>query len=360
MIPFLVLYLSLLIGTVLTYNKTKYGKLIFQFSCVLVFLLPALRDIHIGPDTYGYVRFFINPSEDAYLDNVEPLFRLYNVVLRFIWPNPHFYLMVCSLLSLGGFFFIIDKKSNYKELSLLLFVLVGLFYQVQFYVIRQSISISLFLVAMYFYADRKKYMLALLFYTLALFMHATVLYTLPVVLLVKRMRFSPKFVYIVLAVSLCIGVLGMVDYRAYIDLILNYLTDSDRISTRYANYGSFELNEDIPLKSLILSCLPYTLCCIICYRNFQDKENLYLKLFFVSCVIRNIMCSYTIVFRLIMYFEIFLIFLLPLACGRKKFALYVYIPYILFNLYAAYNALYSLEHDHVYDDSLVPYCAFFY
>lgn len=360
MIPFLVLYFFLLLGTALTYNKTPYRKVIFQFSCLLVFLLPALRDIHIGPDTYGYVRFFINPSEDAYLDNVEPLFRLYNIVLRAIWPNQHFYLMICSLLSLGGFFYIIDKKSNYKELSLLLFVVVGLFYQVQFYVIRQSISISLFLIAMYLYVDRKKYTLALLFYTLALFTHVTVLYTLPVVLLVKRIRFSPKFVYTLLVVSMCIGVLGLIDYRAYIDLILNYLTDSDRISTRYANYGSFELDQAIPMKNLILSCLPYTLCCIICYRYFQDKENLYLKLFFVSCVIRNIMCSYTIVFRLIMYFEIFLIFLLPLACGRKKFALCVYIPYIVFNLYAAYNALYSLGHDNVYDDSLVPYRAFFY
>lgn len=360
MTPFLVLYFFLLLGTVLTYNKTRYGKVIFQFSCLLVFLLPALRDIHIGPDTYGYVRFFINPSEDAYLDNVEPLFRLYNIVLRAIWPNEHFYLMVCSLLSLGGFFYIIDKKSNYKELSLLLFVLVGLFYQVQFYVIRQSISISMFLISMYFYVDRKKYTLALLFYALALFTHVTVLYTLPVVLLVKRMRFSPKFVYTLLVLSMCVGVLGLIDYRAYIDLILNYLTDSDRISDRYANYGSFELDQAIPVKNLILSCLPYTLCCIICYRCLEDKENLYLKLFFASCVIRNIMCSYTIVFRLIMYFEIFLIFLLPLACGRKKYALCVYIPYIAFNLYAAYNALYSLGHDNVYDDSLIPYRAFFY
>lgn len=360
MTPFLLLYSVLLLGTALTYNRNKYGKVIFQFSCFLVFLLPAVRDIHIGPDTYGYVRFFINPSEDAYLDNVEPLFQVYNVILRFIWPNEHFYLFVCAILSLGGIFFIIDKKSNYKELSLLLFVLVGLFYQVQFYVIRQSISISLFLIAMYFYADRKNYTVALLFYCLALFMHVTVLYTLPVVLLVKRIRFSPGVVYAFLALSMCIGVLGLIDYRAYIDLILNYLTDSDSISTRYANYGSFELEQEIPMRNLFFSCLPYTLCCAICYWNFRDKENLYLKLFFVSCVIRNIMCSYTIVFRLIMYFEIFLVFLLPLACGRKKFARYVYGAYIVYNLYAAYNALYSLAHDGVYDDSVLPYRAFFY
>ncbi|WP_394345257.1 EpsG family protein [Albibacterium bauzanense] len=338
------------------------AKWLFGFFCIIVFLLPALRDISVGTDTINYIHFFQHPTIGYDVRaNTEYGYKLWNSIISYIWNNKHFFIFTSAVLSLSGVFFFIYKRSPYRILSLLLFVLVGHFYLFQFSGMRQSISISFFLFALHYYIKGKDYrLIAIVFYILSISFHTTVLWCLPVILIVERIKFDKKWLYILLWSSFIIGLSGILNYRLLISMFFEVVGQGINVINRYDSYTDSLSDVQMSTYRILADMTPLTLIGTACIYYVKDMNGLLLKLFIIGIFTNNMIITYPIGFRLVIYLVILIIVVVPSIFQRKDTtSLLFYLLIILYYLYKSYSLLVVQYSSDFIGNKVIPYKMFF-
>lgn len=368
MIIYNCLFILLIISVILFSKENKISDMMFGILGLIVILIPGLRDISVGTDTTNYARYFSNP--DSGYDGrreVEAIYSAWNQIVSQVWDNVNFYFFVSSFVAIGCVIFFIKKNSPKPIVSLLLFVIITEFYFMYFSAMRQILSMGFILVSLHYYNQGyslkenkvKMYITSLLFFCLAVSFHTTSAYCLPVVLLVSNIDISKKVAYILLIGSFFVGLFNVIEYRAIIALVFDLLDGGGSIVDRYDSYAE-GMDWEVTTYRRIANMLPLTLVCMALY-YFSDKENrrsLFLKLFMIGIVMSNVLISYPIGGRLVMYLTILVIIAFPLILYKKKKA-YVFISIVTI-VYFLYKANASLISQFYGDGNIVvPYKNFF-
>lgn len=358
---YIILYITLIVFSILTW-KTKRSVVSFYyiFLCLLVFSLPALRDISVGTDTINYVKFFLNPNLGYDFREIDLGFQIWNNFISAIWKNTHFFIFCNAFVSIYGVLFFINKQSPYRVFSLLLFVIVGDFYSLQFAAMRQTIAISLFLIALHFFVKGKEnWKIALILYFIAIFFHATVIWCLPVVLLMNFLKLNKRWMLIVLAISFTIGMANIFDYR---NIIGNFFKVVDSTSSigRYGIYSSDVFGARASSYRILWDMLPLSLVCTACIIYSDDANSNLLKLFFTGVVVNNLTISDPIAFRLVIYLVILIIVVLPMTFqNKKKIGVLVCSITVIYFFYKSYSVLAAQKSPDFIGNKITPYKTFF-
>ena len=117
MLIYFVVYLTS-IAFAFSYSRStrseNYGLYIFSFFLVYIFLF-AFRSSSVGADTAGYIREYLVYYADS--PKTEPLYRLFNAILRRMYLPPELFLMTeaCLICYFTGALF--SKHNNFLDHS---------------------------------------------------------------------------------------------------------------------------------------------------------------------------------------------------------------------------------------------------
>lgn len=357
---YIILYITLIVFAILSWKaKRSVVSFYYIFLSLLVFSLPALRDISVGTDTINYVKFFLNPNLGYDVREIDLGFQIWNNLIGVLWKNKHFFIFCNAFISIYGVLFFINKQSPYRVLSLLLFVIVGDFYSLQFAAMRQTIAISLFLIALHFFIKGKEHWkTAFILYFIAIFFHATVIWCLPVVLLMNFLKITKRWMLIVLAISFTIGMANIFDYRNVLGGFFK-VVDSNSSIGRYGIYSSDVFSTRLSSYRILWDMLPLSLVCTACI-VYSDEVNNFLKLFFAGVVVNNLTISDPIAFRLVIYLVILIIVVLPLTFqNKKKIGVLICSMTVIYFFYKSYSILAAQKSPDFIGNKIIPYKTFF-
>lgn len=358
---FIILYITLIVFSILSW-KAKRGLVSFYylFLGLMVFSLPALRDVSVGTDTINYVKFFLNPNLGYDFRETDLGFQIWNNLIGAIWKNKHFFIFCNAFISIYGVLFFINKQSPFRIFSLLLFVIVGDFYSLQFAAMRQTIAISLFLVALHFFVKGKEnWKIALLLYFIAIFFHATVIWCLPVVVLMNFLKITKRWMFIILAISFIVGFANIFDYRNVLGDFFKVVDSTSSIG-RYGIYSSDVFGARLSSYRILWDMLPLSLVCTACIVYSENVNSNFLKLFFVGVVVNNLTISDPIAFRLVIYLVILIIVVLPATFqNKKKIGVLICSITVIYFFYKSYAVLAAQKSPDFIGNKIIPYKTFF-
>lgn len=358
---YIILYIILIIFSIITWkSKRSVVSFYYGFLSLLVFSLPGFRDVSVGTDTINYVKFFLNPNLGYDFREIDLGFQIWINFLRTIWKDNQFFIFCNAFISLFGILFFINKQSPYKILSLLLFVIVGDFYPLQFAAMRQTIAISLFLIALHFFSKGKEHWKsAFIIYGTAIFFHATVLWCLPVVLLMNFLKLNKKWMLAALAISFTIGLANIFDYRTLMGDFFKVVDSSSSIG-RYGIYSNDIFGARLSSYRILWDMLPLSLVCTACIIYSDDVNSNFLKLFFAGVIANNLTISDPIAFRLVIYLIILIIVVLPLTFqNKKKIGVLICSITVIYFFYKSYSVLAAQKSPDFIGNKIVPYKTFF-
>lgn len=303
-IYFLLLAIIILGSIIFKKNKKTYIVVI----CLLLSLVSGFRHFTIGNDTAVYLRTHNAIVEKglnvADTSRLEPGYIFLDFASTKVSNEFNFFLFIMALLTNMGIAFLIIKYSKNPMMSLLLFVLFRFFFD-EMNIMRQFLSISIILCGVEYIKNRKliKYLLIIL---LASTIHYSALFAFPIYFLYRR-SFDKK----TKAILLVITAIAFVSLNS----ILSTVTSKIGLYSGYvdAYYDSNKLGSII---SAIMSASIYIYSLII-FKKYKKKASdeleysFFLNISFI-CMLLNV-CSIriSILSRLIDYYEIFIIVLLP-------------------------------------------------
>jgi len=333
MLIYIALIIILIIFSLLTLEEENY--ILYIASTIFLFLILGFRNENVGTDTIYYLKFFNNPQYGYHGDSVEFGYEYFQFLVKKFWDNKYFYLTINAFVSIFTLAFFIKKTSPHKILSLLLFVLVNQYYFLYFSAMRQSVAIGLFLISLYYLFKKDKNLPAFsLFYFLAFLFHTTVIWTLPIILVVRKIHFKKSYIYILLSLSFVIGVLKVLDYFSYFTLIFNTLSISGNMGERYDGYALGEKFNDYDTSTirLIKDYFPIYLLAMIATYYARNIESPLYKLFIIGMILSQFIMSYPMSFRLVLYFVILGIVVLPKIFQNLNSKYWIY-PFFIFILF---------------------------
>lgn len=176
MIVYIIFLILLLMGFLI---KKKTSKKVYFLT--LFCLLFSLRSIQVGVDIDGYVTEFLNIArtdwnhlfaETTTFYGYEKGFIVFDKLVSYITKDANFYLFICATIIYGSliyFFSFISENDLTKQT--IMFVCLPSF-AVLLSGLRQAFAVSFVLLA-YVMFKKRKYLISLLLYALAITFHAT-------------------------------------------------------------------------------------------------------------------------------------------------------------------------------------------
>jgi hypothetical protein len=342
MLPYLYLYIALLIITILSFvlnsNKkrpfafnsntkqhhvlehskgTNRNNRLFYLCSIIVWLFVATREIFVGTDTKSYVSFFKNHKFWYNGESTDLLFEYLGRFLHLVGDSNTYFIFSTSTIYLAGLFFMVYKVSVNKPLSIVLFCIVGtseIFFFSYLSMIRQATALSVYFIGVFLFFEKGKVnkydkQWGILLYACSCLIHASCLFSLPILLLLTRVRITKKVWITLVVLTYIVAALKLFS-------IGDFLTSAFGVLGRdghYSDYSKidFGLIEDKGWFNMNL--IPYSLIAILLLIMPQKRvlEKWYVQLFFYSVILNNIFSDNLMWSRLILYFSIFFIIAVP-------------------------------------------------
>ncbi len=235
-----VLALDFLYNAVLDEQK----KYIWFFACFLTWFLLAFRGYRVGNDTIQYVNAFeriANIPWDKIYINFEKDTGFYYLTkfISSIWDNKTWFLAATAFLSLIGVFAYIRRNTTRPILALFFFITLAN-YHFLFTGVRQSIAMSVCLLALPF-AEKKKFIRFVAIVILAGLCHKSAFIFLLAYVVVRR-AITPFNMLINMVVISAIS-LGYEEVLTYVGDLLGY------------EYGVEELSNGVFFFAIVLAVL---------------------------------------------------------------------------------------------------------
>lgn len=306
MIPYFLLlgYISIF----LFFSKNIRTDLFFYLSFVTLTLFSGLR-FDVGPDFMSYSQMFEDFKNDTALFLVEPANMLIINTINIFNINHQVIFFIYSMIIMSGVFYFIKKLSPSKELSIFLFVTIGIFYFSTFNGIRQWAAISIILISIVKLIE-KKHIQFLLWVGIATLFHLSAI--LLFVLLLFRIRFNKFYLVVILFTSLLMT-----------EVILFLINNSQYAI--YLNGLSFDLKGNSFLLLVYISILIYIPCFLGYFKRnilLSEQEVVLLNMNLMSILVLligyNMNIDFLSLMRVNMYFQIQLIILIPMMMNRLE------------------------------------------
>lgn len=303
-------------------RKHKKVNLWFYIIGVLIIISIGFRGEMIGSDTEVYkgsfesLTFFDTKEYEITWIGICSLAYYLNQDFRFIQ-------LFYALITIIPIFHVIKKESRLPFISVLLFIIGGLYFQ-SLNIIRQMAAIALGVVAIYNYIN-DKYFLSLIFCFIAFAFHKTALF-LPVTIILYHIfkEYIDDHALFLLLSSLIIGL--------FIYPLFASLSSSISIE-KYQGYGDYanEKNASI-IKLFITNCIStaFNIKFYIEYKK-NTNDNKYIGLFIVSQMLLNCLLYSIGMNRLCYYVSILGTIAIPNIYSKKSGDFYfnAYIIYYL-------------------------------
>ena len=145
LLPYLFLVLLLLIPLIL--NPQKINKKYFWFSAIVVTAFAAFR-YGVGWDYFNYCRSIL--LNDWQVERMEPIMR-WLAVFSYKINNPHFFIMVSSIATVGIYAFVISKRSINPLTSLLVFLCMPFLFLSGISIVRFALAVAIVFLASLYY-----------------------------------------------------------------------------------------------------------------------------------------------------------------------------------------------------------------
>ena len=179
-------------------------KLFIILSFVSLWIFLSIREPY--SDMVAYENYFqsinIENPEGAFRKGWEFLFKALLFGIKLITNDPHIMISITSLITLVGPFLFIKRYSKNYLLSVIMFITVGSFYM-QFFILRQAIALSIFLIVFHFISEKKfiKYCAGI---AVAALFHKTALILLLLYPLINIPSSKYKNIAVALSVFICL------------------------------------------------------------------------------------------------------------------------------------------------------------
>lgn len=334
------IYLLILTVSILTFYGTKSQPKNHKILLIFIFLMLicGLRNLDVGIDTSHYFAGY-----QYGVERHEPLSKFIKAVSLYFNNGYQAYLALFAIVTYIPLMWFIKKESPNFALSAIVYIAFSvLFFHQTMNTIRACASVSYFIISIYYleYNSIKK---AFVFLIISALFHYSLLLTIPFVLIayfVKRISRSITLLSIIL--SLIFGFTFATGFSGYAEQLSAFLSIYSGDSTEY--YIKYIENMTEAKKSylgLAISMLPFSLLTILL--PYNGKQSLYYKLFIIGIVVYNVFISVQFVYRVTMFFSLFLIILYPKAYNelsgwKKKMLKATTLFLILFYTYSLLKA----------------------
>ena len=307
-------------------DLNKKSKL-WKVSFILLFLFSALR-YDFGPDYMEYysIHSLIRNLSHSWGQG-DWLFKFINLLI------PNFFLMIALLSFLHIFSIYILIKNNLRQnqywFAILLLIINPYLFCVQQSSIRQTAAISLVLFAINYLTSRNLIKYSILIF-LASGFHASAVIMYPIYFLITSKKFSKNTTLIIMFITFTLLFTTIFDFISL--KILKVLPK------HYLYYAELGLKNN--LRSTILSSVFFFLL-ILNIHKLKNVELIYGRLSLFSTIISVLAFKLSMIVRIGMYFDIFLIISIPQIFDKfsikvNKISLFILIMIIYLIRYYAF------------------------
>lgn len=322
----------------------KNRKKCFNIISIILFIVAAFRDVNVGGDLNNYLNVFgyvndYNNIVELTVFSLESGFEIGFVYLckliSLIYNNEHFFIFVTTFLSLIGPFIFIKRFSNSAVTSLFIYILLG-FYNISFNSVRQSIAISIILLALFFLlTERKK--AAFVCYVIACFIHTSAVFCF-IYLVLCKLRINNNVFLRLLIAMVVVVILGQYLINFSIEFVFKKYADNETdMMASGTGYG---------LLLMYISIFSFVYF-MFCRLSDNHKSELIIVLFnalVFALLFQTAATTMAAINRLTLYFYIPVCVLLPNLYSmvkKKKEVNFVY--YSFFVLFYIFYCCYPLS-----------------
>ncbi|NLL06783.1 MAG: EpsG family protein [Clostridiaceae bacterium] len=305
-------FLIALFFTIPELNK-KYPFRMYTF--VILYLFLALR-YDYGNDYMEYYRIHsaFNKGLSAWGQS-DILFHTINIMI----PNFFVLIAITSLFYIISIWYLIKNnlKVNQYWFAFLILLINPYLFLVHLSSLRQTIAICFFIFAVNF-AVKRKLIPYIIFLLLAIGMHSSAVILLPLYFFLTEKPFNKKYLYGMLAI------LAALLFTPLLDLVANKLLVY--MPPHYQYYYNQGLQNSI--RATIISSF-YMFLVIFNLGKLKGKEIIYGKLSLIATILSVLAVKVSMITRVGMYFDLFLIITIPQIFSRMEKKLYRQVLFIV-------------------------------
>ena len=308
----------------------KDRKKFILVVAIQLFLILAFASVSMGVDSANYVNgyeYIKNKDFDGLMSSLritgvsslkwpyyyENGYTIFNWVSSHIGLTYHIFLAICAAINISAVSYFIYRYSKKPWLSFVLYCSLG-FFMSDFGIVRQSLAISMMLFS-YCFLDKKKYILGILFFFLAVSFHRVALITIPLVLLFifYKRTITKKTFAILLSCMVPLLLLSGPIYENVVTAIMKAMNKG------YAGHG-LELNKRFFLYTGI-SCATLFGYDFSKIKRRVDSVACFALIMALACIIFGLYNDF--LSRALKFYSIFLLILIPSIFDQYRGRKYV-------------------------------------
>lgn len=305
------IFLGALFCTIPTLNK-KYPFRFFAFSILFMFMV--LR-YDYGNDYMSYLNIhaLMNEGLPAWGQS-DILFHRLNLLI----PNFFLYIGVISLFYIISIWNLIKNNlsKNQYWFAILILLINPYLFLMHLSGIRQTLAICFFVFAINF-AVKRRIVPYVIFILLATGMHSSAIILLPLYFILTDKQFNRKYTFITILLTILLFVTPLFDI--IINKFLLYMP-------RYRHY--FMEVQQNSLRATIISSF-YLFLVLLNIGKLRGKEVIYGKLSLIATILSILAVKVSMITRVGMYFDLFLIITIPQIFNRIEKNIYKQILFII-------------------------------
>ncbi|KUP04300.1 hypothetical protein Q75_16070 [Bacillus coahuilensis p1.1.43] len=228
--------------------------------------------------------------------------------LNLLIPNFYLFVAIISLFYLLVIFFLIKNNLHRKQywFSILILLINPYLFLIHLSSLRQTIAMCFIVIAVHF-ATKRNPIMYFLFVLIAMGFHQSALIMVPVYFLLNQNKLN------VVKTTAIIGTLFLLLLTPLFDTIIRWVLDY--FPRHYSYY--YEQGLQNSLRSTFISSFFFFLI-LFNINKLNGKELLYGKLSLIATIISLLAYKVSMITRIGMYFDIFLIVTLPLLFSKMK------------------------------------------
>ena len=342
----LTILIEYILLTLIIKNKEKKNEIFLILSFLQMFIILAIRNIDVGIDLQNYIPFYERCETYSWAQILEPGlkeygYRIYNKILSLLAISDQLFFSLTAGISLIGVYFVIKKYSKNYFLSTYIYIAFD-FYIFIFSGLRQSIALSIGMIAIKFIEEQKFFKFIILILLASTF-HISALILIPMYFM-KNIKVKPKMFPVILLIYFMLFIM-----RKYIiSIILTFV---------YSNYSISNTGNGYAYLLLLMAIVTMITIYKRQYIKQEGLNNLFYNNLLVATLIQIFASAQGEVARLTMYYSIYMIIAIPnfiksINEEEQRYAVEIMTVILLFiyflisttqnlNLYPIYSAFFK-------------------
>jgi hypothetical protein len=355
----LIIFLAILFSFTRKFNSKRGKKTFILIVTIQLILMQGLRAYTVGTDTYQYLNFYnlVKITDwGIILDHrFEIGYKIFSILCSVIRLSDQAFLFANSAMMYIPLAIFIYKYSNSPFLSYYLYICLG-FFGASFCTLRQSIAYSIILFSLTFIKERKLVSFLIIVFIASSF-HFSALFFLPAYFLSKIRLDTKKFIMIILLSIVSLPVIEEIsyfiiskllpEYDVIINTSYNWFAMNMMIFLFLFKYYKQVTKEDIDIKLYKEKT--------VAIEQINNTSAFYV-LTLVGILIMLFATTFTNAMRIVNYYYIFIIVLIPTVIKNIKNHKYRVMIYMGFLVCISIIYMYFLSTPSDYQ--YVPYMFF--